>query len=558
MDTPRQHFEKRKSLLKNERQSFIEHYRELSDFVSPRRGRFLMTDRNKGDKRYGKIINSQATLALRTLTSGMMAGITSPARPWFRLATPDPDMMEYEPVKLWLNKVESIMREIFNQSNLYNALPVLYRELGLFGTGCLSQVDDFKDVARFYPYTVGSYMIAAGERGEVDTMYREFEMTVGQIVEKFGARPDRSVDWSRISPTVKSMYERGSVDSWVPVVHAIEPNTTRNVRLLDAKNKPFRSVYYEAGSNNDKLLRASGFDDFPTMAPRWDVTNEDIYGTDCPGMAALGDVKALQTEEKRKAQAIDKMVNPPLKGPGTLTNKPISALPGGITLFQQDPNTQGLEPLYEVKPELRGLLLDIQAVEQRIDRAFYADLFLAISQMEGVQPRNVMELAERKEEKLLMLGPVLERLHGELLNKLIDRTFAQMVAADILPPPPDELQGSPLKVEYISVLAQAQRAVGTAAIDRMALYITGLVQGSGDPSYWDKFDADQSIDEYGEMIGISPKVIRSDDKVEGLRAERAKQNQAAQLASMAKPASDAMNAVSQAAEIANGDQGGPF
>jgi hypothetical protein len=553
MPTRCEHFQKRKSVLLNERSSFISHYKELSDFIAPRRGRFLSSDRNKGDKRNSKIINSAATMALRTCVSGMMAGITSPARPWFRLATPDSDMMEFAPVKEWLYSVEQITREVFNQSNLYNALPVLYRELGLFGTGCMSQVDDFEDVARFYPHTVGSYMIATGERGVVNTLYREFEMTVGQVVEKFVARPGGEMDWSVASVAVKSMYDRGQVDSWVPVVHAVEPNDDRDLRLKDAKNKPVRSVYYEAGGTEDKLLRESGFEEFPAFAPRWDVTGEDIYGTDCPGMTALGDVKALQVEEKRKAQAIDKMVNPPLRGPGALKNVPISSLPGGANLYDGEPQGTVLEPVYMVKPELAGLLNDIQSIEQRIDRSFYADLFLAISQMEGVQPRNVMELMERKEEKLLMLGPVLERLHGELLNPLIDRTFAQLVRADILPPAPEELQGSPLKVEYISVLAQAQRAVGTGAIDRMAMYIGGLAQAQAaagmQPDVWDKFDADQSVDEYSTMIGLSPKIIVSDDKVAEVRETRQQAQQAQQLAAMAKPASDMANAAGKVAEI---------
>ena len=45
------------------------------------------------------------------------------------------------------------------------------------------------------------------------------------------------------------------------------------------------------------------------------------------------------------------------------------------------------------------------------------------------------EVAERHEEKLLMLRPVLERLHGEILSPLIEITFARMVEAGIVPIP---------------------------------------------------------------------------------------------------------------------------
>ena len=535
--TRKQYFEQRKSGMSSERSSFMPHWRELSEWIAPRRGRFLSTDRNKGDKRNQKIIDSAATMALRTLSSGMMAGITSPARPWFRLATPDRDMMEYAPVKVWLSQVEVIMREVFNQSNLYQALPTLYREMGLFGTGCMSVVDDYDDVIRVYPHTIGSYMIANNDRLEVDSMYRDFEMTIGQVVAKFvyGGNRNGPADWARVSPTVKNLWDRGTVDGWMPVVHVVEPNDTRDLRMKDAKNKAFRSVYYEAGNNADVMLKESGFDEFPVMAPRWDVTGEDVYGTDCPGMTALGDVKALQIEQKRKAQAIDKMSNPPLHGPPGLRNTPVSSLPGGLTIYDSG-DKQELKSIYQVDPRVRELFEDIRETQQRIDRAFYADLFLMLANSDR-REITAREIDERHEEKLLMLGPVLERLHGELLNKLIDRTFAMLVRANVLPPAPQELQGKPLKVEYISILAQAQQAVGTASIERVGNFIGALAQFNSDVA--DKFDMDQAVDEYAEMIGVSPKLIRADDQVADIRANRQKQQSAQQAMMMAQPMADA-------------------
>lgn len=544
MPSARKQIETRLSGLKRERSSFIGHWRELSDFQSPRRGRFLTTDRNKGDKRYGKIINARATMALRTCVAGMMAGITSPARPWLRLETPDPDMMEYEPVKLWLAGVERRMYDIFSQSNLYNSLPTVYREMALFGTGNVSADDDFEDVLRFSAHTAGSYMVANNKRGMVDTHYREFEMTVAQMVEDFGL--------DACSVAVRNLYDKGSLDEWVPVVHAIEPNDDRDIRLKDSRNKPWRSVYYEPGRNDDSFLRVSGFDEFPNMVPRWERTGEDVYGTDCPGMTALGDVKALQVEEKRKAQAIDKMVNPPLDGPASLRNVPISSLPGGATLYGDGNETRGLKPIYEVRAPIGDMRADMDALEMRINEAFYVPVFFAISSMEGVQPRNVMELAERKAEALLQLGPMLQNVHGDLLDPLVDRTFNRMAAVGMLPPAPEELQGAPLKVEYISVLAQAQRAIGTEALDRLGGYIGGLAEASGDLSVWDKFDKDQAIDEYAHMIGVPPKIVVSDEDAAEKRAGRAQQEQMMQMAEMAKPAADAMGAAKTAQEIANG------
>jgi hypothetical protein len=190
-------------------------------------------------------------------------------------------------------------------------------------------------------------------------------------------------------------------------------------------------------------------------------------------------------------------------------------------------------------------MLDIQKVEARIDTAFYVDMFLAISNMEGIQPKNEFELSQRNQERLLQLGPVLERLHNEFADKLIDRTFAQCLRAGILPPAPPELKGQELKVQYISSLAMAQKAVATGGIEHMAAFVASLAAG-GFQDVHDKFDADQAVDEMANAIGVPPRLIVADDIVAQQRAERAKQMQAQQammaaqqMAATAKDASAA-------------------
>lgn len=516
----RDYLNRRVSGLKRERQSFDSHWKELAEFVKPRRGRFFVTDRNKGEKKYNSIINSEATKAHRTATAGMLAGTMSPARPWFALETTNPELMEKHEVKEWLWKVEQLLRAIFNESNFYSQASDLISEMLLFGTGCMSHVDDFEDVARFYTHTVGSYYIGQNDRFEVDTLVREFEWTAAQIIARFGLK--------NVSTRVRTAFDNSNYDLWFPVTHIVEPNDDFRPSKPWAQNKAFRSVYYEpgnSGADRAKYLSQGGFDEFPAHVARWATTGEDVYGTDCPGMVALGDVKQLQTEEKRKAQAIAKMVNPPLTGPASLRNVPITSLPGGLNIYDGGEGRQKLEPLYQVEPRLQELLLDMQAVEQRINTAYFVDLFLAISTMEGVQPRNQLDLMQRNEERLLQLGPVLEHLQGELLEPLMDRTFNQAMRAGILPPAPEALQGRPLRVKHISTLAMAQRAVATQSIDRYALFISSL--GEAWPEALKKFNAIGAADEYAKAIGVPPSIVVPDDQVKKQMAEEAALQQAA-------------------------------
>ena len=521
--------------IKDERSTYFGHWEELSEFIMPRRGRFLTSKSNDGSKKNNKIIDSTGSMAVRTLSAGMMSGITSPARPWFRLATPESALMEQSDVKQWLFSVEKTMRDIFSRSNLYNSLQTVYEELAVFGTGAMLISEDFDDVIRCYPFTVGEYGIAQSHRLQVDTFYREFNMTVAQVVEQFGL--------DKCSDSVQTMFKSGQLDKWVEILHVIEPNAVREYNKKDNLNMPYHSCYVEKASKNERKLLESGYEEFPVLAPRWHVTGVDIYGRS-PGMDVLGDVKALQIEQKRKAQGIDKMVNPPLQAPSSLRGQSASVLPGGVTYVDtMQGNQGGFRPTYEVNPRLAELQQDIQETQYRIQQGFYSDLFQMMMNSDRRQI-TAREIDERHEEKLLMLGPVLERLHTELLNPLIDRTFNIMARNELLPPAPEELAGVTLKVEYISVMAQAQKAIGTGAIERLAGFVGNMAAAK--PEVLDKFDADQSVDEYAEMLGVPPKIVVPDDVVQQIREQREQMQQQQMAMEQAQMGAQAAKVMSDA------------
>ncbi len=506
--------------LKTERATWWQHWSEITQFVTPRQGRYFAQDRNKGQKRHNNIYDSTGTRALNILAAGLMGGLTSPARPWFRLATADEQLNKQPAVKQWLNDTTNLMLTIFQKSNTYRALHNIYKELGAFGTGACIIAADYDNVIHLHPVTIGEYAVATNFQGRVDTIYREFQMTVGQIVREFGLE--------NVSPGTKSMYERGSLDAWVTIIHAIEPRADRDPAMIDAKNMAWSDIYMELSATGENFLRESGFERFPAVVPRWDVEGGDIYGN-CPGQEALGDIKQLQHEQLRKSQAIDYMVNPPLQVPTSMKNRDVERLPGGITFVDSASGGKAVQSAFDVQLNIQALLEDIQDVRGRINSAFYVDLFMMISQDNAATTRmTATEVAERHEEKMLMLGPVLERLQDELLDPLIEVTFHRMMESNILPPPPPELQGQQLSVELVSMLAQAQRAITTNGIDRFTQSLQAVAGIK--PEVLDKFDADRWADEYSDALGINPDLIVSEDQVEQIRAQRAQQQQQAQQA----------------------------
>lgn len=514
--------------LKTERASWFAMWKDLSTYLLPYQGRFFVQDRNRGSNRANQIYDSTGTYALRILGAGMMAGATSPARPWFRLAVPDPDLNSYHSVRVWLDDVAGLMRAVFQRSNTYRALHSIYEELGSFGTGASIVMPDYNTVVHHFGLTAGEYAIATSYRGEVDTIFREFDLPVKNVVREFGK--------DNCSTAVRNLYNQGNLDAWVPIIHAIEPRADRDTTKKDGRNMPWASYYIEGQGDGHTFLREGGFNRFPALVPRWAVAGGDIYGHS-PAMEALGDIKQLQHEQKRKAQGIDYQTLPPLQVPASMKNGMVDILPGGVSYYDGSSPQGGVKNLFEVNLDLNHLLADIQDVRQRIRQAFFADLFLMLANATDTR-MTATEVAERHEEKLLMLGPVLERLHNELLSPLIEITFDRILSSGILPPPPDELRGMEITVEFISMLAQAQRAIGANSVDRWVGSLGAVAAYK--PDVLDKFDSDYWAESYADMLGVDPKNIVPDSKVAIVRQDRAQQAAQAQQTALAEQQSKAV------------------
>jgi hypothetical protein len=446
----RRHCERRLNALDRERTSWHAHWRELSDFILPRRGPSLLpSHRARGGKVNGKLLDSTAMLAARTLASGLMAGLTSPARQWFRLGIGSPALSEVPEVRAWLDDVTARMLRVFARSNLYNALAVVYEELAVFGTGAMVVVEDGPETVRAWPLSAGEYWLGASERGKVNTLYRALPMTAFQLVERFGR--------DAVSTLVRERYDRGEWDHEVEVVNAIEPNEPvavdgaegrRPVRIRAlAGDWRFRSVWFERAGHGGRLLDLAGYEEFPAMCPRWHLAGNDVWGRS-PGMDALPDAKSLQLLQQRLAQALDKMVSPPMVAPPSMRGEPQDHAPGAV-IYVADTQGAGYRPAYQLKLPLDQMRAIIQDRQQAVRAAFHADLFLMATHLEEV--RSATEIAERRDEKLVMLGPVLERLHDDLLEPLIGRVFQLMARAGEIPPPPSPLfDGLRLQPEYVS------------------------------------------------------------------------------------------------------------
>jgi hypothetical protein len=526
------HFENRRAQLLKERHTWESSARELAEHILPEYDRYNgLHKHNKGDVGFDSILDSTATLASEILSSGLMSGVTNPARRWVKLSFPTIAARQDSATNEWLEDVTRVMLEVFARSNLYNVLPSLYQEIGVFGTGAIYVQEDDQDIIRCWNFAPGEYSLATDAAGRVNTCYRDFTMTVNQLVEHFGLHS--------VSKQTQSLYKGNNGQQAIHVTHVIEP--VDEILELDQRiplESKYRSVYFERGRGMDEdrgFLDVSGYQEFPVMVPRWNTVSNDVYGYG-RGHKCLGDIKQLQYQTRAKVEAVEKQVRPPLKAPVGTNPGQVSTMPDHIS-FYNSVDQGGIGAMYQVNLDMNAIREDIAVLQDRINRFFYVDAFRMLSQL-AERSKTATEVHELREEKLLALGSVLQRLNDELLDPLVDRVFGILLRKGIIPEPPEEVHDEPIRVEYLSVLAQAQKSDGTSAIERLMGFFGQVAGATGDRSVFDKINVDELADSYAELLGVSPKILVDTESADEGRAQRAQIAQTQQSMQMAKEGVD--------------------
>lgn len=547
-ETPRQEVLRLWGQMTKERDEWaVSTWRDIANWIAPERGRYLLGSRPNDPKDFGSdIVNSTAGEALDTLASGVMSSLTNPARPWFRLTTADPVLSELGAVRGYLFQVERLVQWVFARSNIHNELHVCYRDLGSFGTAPLHIDDDPEDVIRAYVRPVGLYALGTSARQRVDSIGDAQSFTVRQLAQRFGEK--------KLCRKTYDLLKKRELNQRREVLHLILPNEDFVFGAYGTRGMRWRSVWMEmAADDSDGFLHVGGYRQFPTAAARWElVGSEDVYGySKC--RRVLPDVKQLQHLDSKKIELIDNLLAPPMQGPGGVEAPSLYA--GAFSELPTGMQNAKIEPLYDVKPgAVQEGRLSVQELEMRIRRGLHEDLWRLLIDRDASGQKARMtatEVAQRHSEALTLLGPVVDRIHNELLSPLVRRTIAILAEKKMLPPPPRELvralsRGEDVRIEYQSVLAQAQRLLGLGAIERFASIALALSGGDPNSPVWDKVDRDELLDLSADALAIPPTAIVPDDEVAQTRIARARAQRQAMQAQAMREGAETTKALSQA------------
>ena len=526
------HLVKRKGKLKAQRGTWESNWQELTNLVLPNEADFN-TERSKGGKRTTHVYDSTGIHANEMLAAGLHGMLTNPASNWFSLRIKDDqnNLADSSEAKQWLEDTTNvILSEIAAPSVAFSShIHEYYLSLCSIGTACIFIGDPVnREGVSFRAIHIEEIFIAENADGIIDTVFRSFEMTVRQIVQKWGEKS--------LSPRIAKMYEKKDYDKQVQLLHCVYPREDMDKGKKAATMLPVASVYID--EKDKHVLAEGGFDEMPYMVSRWSKAVGEVFGRS-PAMTALPDIKMLQEIMKTTIKAAQKVVDPPLLVPDDGVLGPVRTIPGGLNYYRASSGAR-IEPLqtganiglsYEMMNDLR----------ERIRTMFFLDQL----QFQGAPRMTATEVVERTERTLRLLGPTLGRLQSEFLGPMIERIYGVLSRSGRLPEPPESIAEQELKIEYVSPLARAQRQSETQGIMRTLEFI-GPIAGM-DPQAAQVVKGADTVRHIAELNGVPPMLLKSDEE---LLAEAKAQQEAQAAQQQMMQGAEVMDMMQKGANVA--------
>lgn len=508
--------------LDGDKSTLRSHLSEIADYMVPA-AQSTFNQATFGGKRMSKIYDATAIRALRMFAAGLYGHLTSPAYPWFELTVKNKSIAELPVVKYWLADVTERVRSAINTSNASTAFYRVYYEEGWTGTGVLYTEPGKKYLINFQNFNVVNCCLQEDAQGVVDSIYRIEKFTARQMIQQWG---------DACSEAVRKAFTSNDKNKTFDILHAVYPRNEYDWRKMDSMNFPYASVYLE--KENKNILSESGFQEFPFAVPRWDKEDGVAYGRS-PAMDALPDVKMLNQMCYDNMRGLQKSIDPPIFADTEAALSTTNTRAGGIIYHKSNHKP-------EVMVNKARFDWAMEAENQRreaIKECFYTDLFMLLAQ--NNQPeKTAYEVGKLLEEKITLLGPALGRQQTEFFDAMLNRVFWILYRGRYIPPPPEELIGQGLEVNYIGRLALAMKQVETQATATTLAFIGEIAAFA--PDIIDNFNTDEIAQGTAQRAGVPVKYMRPPSDVDKIREQRAiAQAEAAEKAQMSQDLADAAN-----------------
>lgn len=530
----------REEKLRSERSSWNNTLQEVSELVLPNRAAFT-TKINPSDNTHHKVFDTTAIWANEQLAAGLHGFVTPSTQRWLKMRLNEEELMEDDEVRRWLDYASDVAYKYIYKprTNFVSMSHEMYLDLGCLGTSVMyiEERPSRTDPLRFHTFHLAECVFDEDAQGEVNTLYRKFKWSVNKIIERF---PDT------VPAKLVEMKSKGQNEEF-EIILCVKPTEERKKQLLGFA---YDSIYVLVSEKH--ILSDKAFFEFPFAVPRWSKLAGEKMGRS-PAMNCLYDIRMINEMSKTVLKAAQKIVDPPLMMPDEGFLMPIKTTPGGINYYEAGREDR-IEPLQTGGDVGLGLEMMNQRREQ-ILRSFYLD---SMRLQKENKEMTAYEAAQRTEENMRAMSPMVSRLQAEALDRIIGRTIAILSRMQILPPAPKQIQGLDFRIEYMSPVSRALKMAQMTGVQRMIQVVAPFVDIN--PESADKINTDQIVDFAADNLDVPATLVRTDKEVAQIRQQRAeaqqKQAEAEQAEMMAGAAQKGGKAMESMAKIKEMTGGG--
>jgi hypothetical protein len=511
--------------LKAQRQPWESTWQAIAETMLPAFND-IETYRKPGQRRTQHLFDSTGLQGANLLAAHLAGAITNFQMSWFEMRMSYGPMNDLKQVSVWLEASAKAMQDKLSATTTPQAFHEKYLQLVGFGTGALftdqsplpSLDGRYSLLSRSLP--IGSYCVAEDAAGQVDTMYRELDLSPRQAVQHFG---------DGVHQQVKHQSEQAeSRHTPAAYVHCVYPRNDRDPRQEDQANMAYASCYVDL--EHKHLCSEGGYRWFPYMVSRWQKLRSWSPWGFGPGHIALPEVLTLNLMDRDILQALQIHILPPYWTDDPDAVGRVLLLPGRVNAIAQGRQIQPMRGPGDFNISHLGM----EERRQRIRQAFYMDQLITLPAADAKGQMTAYEVAQRVAYMQRLIGPAFMRILSEFLNPFIDIVFGTMLENDELPEPPDEvilaaLQGyGTITVDYQGPLARAQRGDELEALELTMDAANRYYQATEDIRVYDNFNVDEWIQGIGKIRGIPARVMHDAKQREELRTARQEAQEAAQ------------------------------
>jgi hypothetical protein len=526
--------------LKEKRAPYEPYWRDIDRFVDPHgaggwdKGRSTFT--NDADE----LFDVTALDGLDRYTAAI-AGVTIPrGQRWHGVAFSDPDLMKIPAVARWCELAADrlFLARYAPWTGFEAQAHEDIRQEGKYGTSPMWIGDNVGRGLFYKTLHLSECYIDEDFSGRVDTVHRGYCETIRNAVAEFGVE-------SLSDRTRRDFEDPKKRNDEIEILHVIRPNKDYEPGYFGPKGKLVESLYIEL--NEKHVIRRAGFNSMPIPVSRHVTGPRDAYGRS-PAMKVLATVKGLNAMARTMLDAANKAVDPALLFYDDADITAVMTKAGGLTPGGLD--DQGREM---VKPLMTGGQLPIGAEIREGEREVVKGAFLEEFFRLLTDPSDRMtatQVMEQVAKEGVLIAPFAGRRETEKLAPQIERELDILMRARAIPPfPPEVLEAGAKPRAYmtnpLSRMARAEEVTGFTRLVEIGVQAAG----AGHPEALERINFDEGIKIAGDVLGVRPSMLYSDDELAARRQDKEQQQEGQSVAEAAPGLSEAALNLAKTREI---------